>query len=160
MAKTWVCGDTHGTLDLMKLHPPYWAEGYQEDAGTKDVLIVAGDLGVHWSRVHKDEEESLKAFWRDVPYTTLWIDGNHENFDTIKNLPRIRATEIPGKVGVEPLAGTDPTLGVSTDGLYHLQRGGVYRINGQVFFFMGGGTSIDKLRRVEGVSWWPEELPS
>ncbi|MCA1800534.1 MAG: hypothetical protein LC650_04505, partial [Actinobacteria bacterium] len=77
----------------------------------------------------------------------------------IKNLPRIRATEIPGKVDVEPLVGTDPTLGVSTDGLYHLQRGGVYRINGQVFFFMGGGTSIDKLRRIEGVSWWPEELP-
>ena len=25
---------------------------------------------------------------------------------------------------------------------------------------MGGAYSIDKLVRIEGVSWWPDELPS
>jgi hypothetical protein len=36
----------------------------------------------------------------------------------------------------------------------------VYCIEGITVFVMGGGYSIDKYRRTEGVSWWPQELPS
>ena len=39
-------------------------------------------------------------------------------------------------------------------------RGQVYEIDGHTFFTMGGASSIDKAKRIEGVSWWPEEMPS
>jgi hypothetical protein len=39
-------------------------------------------------------------------------------------------------------------------------RGQVYNINGLKFFTMGGATSIDKLHRVEGKSWWKQEIPT
>lgn len=39
-------------------------------------------------------------------------------------------------------------------------RGEVYCIEDISIFVMGGGYSIDKYRRTEGVSWWPQEMPS
>ena len=39
-------------------------------------------------------------------------------------------------------------------------RGQVFNIEGSKFFTMGGGTSIDKSDRIEGKSWWPQEIPS
>ncbi len=42
----------------------------------------------------------------------------------------------------------------------HLMRGYVYTIGGSTFFVFGGGYSIDKNRRREGISWWPEEVPT
>jgi hypothetical protein len=38
-------------------------------------------------------------------------------------------------------------------------RGQVYGIEGKKFFTFGGGYSIDKFLRREGVSWWKEEMP-
>lgn len=42
----------------------------------------------------------------------------------------------------------------------HLMRGEVYCIEGNTIFVMGGGYSIDKYRRTEGISWWLLEMPS
>ena len=39
-------------------------------------------------------------------------------------------------------------------------RGQVFTIDGLKFFTMGGATSIDKYQRIEGKSWWKEEIPS
>jgi hypothetical protein len=39
-------------------------------------------------------------------------------------------------------------------------RGEVYNIEGNSIFVMGGGYSLDKDFRTEGVSWWPQEMPS
>lgn len=39
-------------------------------------------------------------------------------------------------------------------------RGQVYTIEGIKFFTIGGASSIDKYRRIEGTSWWKAELPS
>ncbi len=157
MANTWVCGDTHGHLDLHKFHPDFWPEGYEEGKG--NVLIVAGDLGVHWTPIGGDDEQMLMQYWAEKPFTTLWIDGNHENFETIKRLPLVHLHELPS-IEIEARADTSPVVGKSGPNLYHLHRGGIYHINGLNIFFMGGGSSIDKNRRREGVSWWPEELPS
>ena len=44
--------------------------------------------------------------------------------------------------------------------VYHLMRGQVFDIDGTKIFTMGGASSHDKERRVEGKSWWAEELPS
>lgn len=46
------------------------------------------------------------------------------------------------------------------DSVYHLMRGQVFTIDGSKIFTMGGASSHDKEYRVEGRSWWPQELPS
>ena len=76
----------------------------------------------------------------------LFVDGNHENFEKLNSYP----VEIwyGGKVHkIRP-------------NVIHLMRGEIYDIEGNSIFVMGGGYSIDKCFRTEGVSWWPQEMPS
>ncbi len=46
------------------------------------------------------------------------------------------------------------------DDLIHLMRGQVYEIEEQTFYVFGGAYSIDRNQRVEGLTWFEEELPS
>ena len=39
-------------------------------------------------------------------------------------------------------------------------RGEIFEIGGSTFFTLGGAVSYDKVFRVEGISWWPQERPS
>ena len=39
-------------------------------------------------------------------------------------------------------------------------RGQIFTIEDLTFFTFGGGASIDKAMRREGISWWPQEMPS
>ena len=132
----YLTGDTHGTHGIGKLISTTMTE--------QDYLIILGDFGALWSGGIRDEE--LLKWYADQPYTTLWLDGNHENFDLIKSYP---VTEMFGGK-VQKIS----------DKVIHLMRGEAYEINGKSFFVMGGATSIDKLYRTEGLSWWPDELPS
>jgi len=106
----------------------------------------------------------------DKPFTTLFVDGNHENFDRLDALP-VREWH-GGKVHeVHPH-------------ILHLMRGQVFEIEGYTFFTMGGAASHDirdgildpvsptfeedywlkrrsrQMFRVKGVSWWEQEMPS
>ena len=38
-------------------------------------------------------------------------------------------------------------------------RGQIFTIDNHTFFTFGGGTSIDRSMRREGISWWPQEMP-
>lgn len=119
-------------------------------------------------------ESSEQKYWlkwlNQKRYTTLFIDGNHENFDLLKTYP----TQIwnGGKVHI-----IGPRL-------IHLMRGQVYTIEGKRVFTMGGASShdisdgildmsdpdfvrkyyrarkLDLAVRVNHLSWWKEELPS
>ena len=44
--------------------------------------------------------------------------------------------------------------------MIQLCEGQVYQIDGKSFFTMGGAESYDKQFRIQGISWWPQELPS
>ena len=144
----YVIGDTHGDIDLHVAEDLYATYHVKRDPEVRktDKLIVAGDFGLLWNSVDGDREKRIIDFWLTRYSEVLWIDGNHENFDRIKELP------------TEERYGSD--VGVVTPGIYHLRRGRVYTIKGLKFFTFGGGFSIDKVRRVEGVSWWKEEIPS
>lgn len=76
----------------------------------------------------------------------LFIDGNHEDFDKLDSYPV--ETWCGGKVHK------------IRNNVIHLMHGEVYCIEGDTIFVMGGGYSIDKYRRTEGVSWWSQEMPS
>jgi len=136
----FVTGDTHGLQDFHKLHI---FAGEHPELTKDDYVIIAGDFGAIWSYATLAEE---LYYYRALPFTVLFVDGNHENFDLLNSYPVERWRG--GKVHkIRP-------------DIIHLMRGQVFEIEGRTIFTFGGATSIDKFMRREGVSWWPQELPT
>ena len=136
----YVTGDTHGTYDYFKL--VVFAHEHPE-LTKKDYVIVAGDFGGVWDE--KMLEEDL-AHFRKLPFTVLFVDGNHENFDILDNWKRTQWKG--GKVHK------------IREDIIHLCRGQMFTIEGKKIFTFGGATSVDVAFRREGVSWWPQETPT
>ena len=129
-----ITGDTHGSLDIEKIQKIAWSSEIK-------YLIILGDFGVLWG-----DPSELLQYYDSLPVITLWLDGNHENFDMLKQYP------------VETWCGG--SVHRISDKVLHLMRGEIFVIEGLTFFVMGGGHSIDKKFRIPGISWWPEENPS
>lgn len=138
----YVTGDTHANIDISKLNTTNFPQ--QKELTKKDYLIICGDFGLVW------DGSAREIYWQDwlsnKNFVTLFVDGNHENFDMLYDIPLKR------KFGgyVREVA---PSV-------YHLDRGQILTIDGQKIFVMGGARSIDKDLRIEHVSWWQDELPS
>jgi len=160
----YATGDCHG--NILRFAPKYFPE--QTDMTKKDFAIVCGDLGLVWDG---QKEERRKLDWlEDRPFTTLWVDGNHENFDMLAQYP------------VEEWHGGK--IHRIRPSILHLMRGQVYDICGYTFFTMGGAQSHNieagildpcaddfleqylALKRakarfqVNHHTWWKEELPN
>ena len=140
--KLVISGDTHGTLDLGKVIS-YFNE-HENKYTSDDYLIILGDVGV-CGFVPRREEET-RSILRNLPVTTLFIDGNHENFEKL-NSYRVDIWN-GGKVHFVE------------HNIIHLMRGQVFDIGGTKFFTFGGAHSNDRVFRTEGVDWFPEEIPS
>ena len=139
-----ITGDLHGEIDVGKLTK----RGIHKKALSRltkdDYLIICGDFGFIWDGSASDRWW-LK--WLDSkPFTTLFIDGNHENFDLLDEYP---VTQWHGG-NVQQIM---PSV-------YHLMRGQVFELQGMRFFTMGGAASHDVECRTEGKSWWRREMPS
>lgn len=141
MNRTFITGDTHGTIDLAKIVK--FAQKYP-DLDKTDILIITGDFGGVWYGTDKDDE--VLNWWAQQPWTTVFVDGNHENFNALNALPV--KTWCEGQVHEV------------AEGVYHLIRGEVFYINSYRFFAFGGAISTDRGYRKEGVSWWKGELPT
>lgn len=135
----YVTGDVHGLNSFYKFDE--FVQG--RDLSKDDYMIIAGDCGVVWQ---EDELETTLAKFRSLPFTVLFVDGNHENFDMLNAYPEEEWRG--GKVHM-----------IAPD-VIHLMRGQVFEIEGKTFFTLGGATSLDRYMRKEGVSWWAEELPT
>ena len=134
----YVTGDTHGEQERLR------AIEREVPLGEGDVLFVCGDFGYLFrddAAEHRflDEQEAR-------PYTLCFVDGNHENFLALYACPE--QTWCGGRVHR------------LRRNVLHLMRGQVFRVQGRSFFTMGGAYSIDRPWRTEGVSWWPQELPT
>ncbi|MBQ9097967.1 MAG: metallophosphoesterase [Clostridia bacterium] len=136
----YVTGDTHGTYDFDKLvrfaaHTPQLTKA--------DFVIIAGDFGGVW--YDKTLDRDLTPY-EELPFTVLFVDGNHENFDLLNSFP-VEMWQ-GGKIHrVRPH-------------VIHLMRGQIFELEGNRIFTFGGGTSIDRYMRRERISWWPQEIPS
>lgn len=140
-----ICGDLHGHYDMHKLTTKSWPE--QKELNKDDFLIILGDAGIVWSTDPEDKtEKNLREWLNDKPFTTLFIDGNHENFERLNQYPEI-----------EFYGGKAHQISHS---IFHLMRGEVFTFAGKTVFTMGGGFSIDKESRRNRISWWQEELPA
>lgn len=160
----YITGDTHG--GFQRFGSKYFPQ--QNQMNGEDYVIICGDFGGLWAGGNKDK------YWLDwlaeKPFTTLFVDGNHENFDLLNALPEKRwnggrVHEVRGNV-------------------LHLMRGQVFTFGGLTWFSMGGAASHDirdgvldprdsdfeqkywlmrrmqAMFRVRGRSWWAEEMPS
>lgn len=141
MYRTFVTGDTHGTYDIQKIIE---FEKKFTDLDKTDILIVTGDFGGVWYGTDKDDY--VLNWWENKPWTTVFVDGNHENFDALNALPEKYWCE--GRVHEV------------AKGVYHLIRGEVFYINSHRIFAFGGAISTDRGHRREGTTWWRGELPT
>lgn len=138
-------GDPHGELE--RFYRFETEDGKRPGKG--DYLIVCGDCGIVFHTVGTMgyiEERRKIAEIEKLPFTVLFVDGNHENFHRLYQYPKKR-----WQGGwVHEIA----------PNILHLMRGEIYTLEGKTIFAMGGGYSRDKHMRIEGLSWWPEELPN
>lgn len=133
----YVTGDIHGDISFFK-HP--MLKKLTED----DTLIVCGDFGFIWDGSEKEKKalETLKK----KKYTICFVDGAHENFDMLNKYQPYR------------YKGGD-THKIAPN-IYQLLRGEIFTFDRHTFFCMGGGESEDIEMRVDGQSWWKEEMPN
>lgn len=136
-----ITGDTHGNLDFDKL----FLQEHQ-NMTKKDYMIITGDVGACWYGPNSIQDKLQQQSYERLPYTTLFCDGNHENFDYLNSLQISQWNG--GKIHK------------INESLIHLMRGQIYEINGETYFVMGGADSIDKIYRTESKSWWKAEMPS
>ncbi len=163
----YVTGDCHG--EFLKFGNKQFYE--QKEMTKKDYVIICGDFGAVWER---DEESKAEKYWLDWleerPFTTLFVDGNHENFDRLYSYPIEQWNG--GKIHrIRP-------------SVIHLMRGQVFELEGKKIFTFGGASSHDmdggildiedpdykrkkkeldrewRTYRVKHVSWWEQELPT
>lgn len=133
----YVTGDLHGDMERFSAKA-------MRKLKRGDTLLCCGDFGFLWTG-DKKEQRLLKKIGR-FPFTTLFVDGAHENHEKLAELP---VTEYAG-AKVHQLGKR----------LYHILRGGVLEIEGKRIFAFGGGESADRDLREENVNWWYQELPT
>lgn len=168
----YITGDCHGEFN--KFSTAAFPE--QKQMTKRDIVIVCGDFGGIWATEKNSQHESYWLKWLDEkPFTTVFVDGNHENFSRLNN-------------DFETVEFCGGKANKIRESVFHLKRGEVYEIEGKRFFAFGGASSHDiddgildrddfdtdykfketirrwnkqgKMFRVKGISWWEEELPS
>ena len=143
MSRIFITGDVHGDVDINRLISPKYFK-MSNKLTREDYVVILGDFGCVWDMGQLDQ--TLLHQLEEMPFTTLFIDGNHENFNLLNSFP------------VQEWHGGKTHLILPH--IRHLMRGQIFNIGDKTFFTMGGATSTDKYRRQENVSWWPQEMPS
>lgn len=161
-------GDTHG--DWTKFSTDIFPE--QKEMTREDFVIICGDFGL-WDDTN--EERYWLKWLNNKPFTTLFVDGNHENYTRLYN--EFEVVDFHGGKAHK-----------IRENIYHLMRGYVFDICDKKIFAFGGARSHDiddgildpaafktkrefkyeykrwsksnKIFRVNNVSWWKEEMPT
>ena len=112
----YITGDCHG--DFERFSKNIFPE--QNEMTKDDYVIICGDFGGVWN---KDTESPKEKWWlnwlQEKSFTTLFVDGNHENFDRLYNY-RVEEWH-GGKVHkIRP-------------SVIHLMRGQIFTIDGKEF---------------------------
>lgn len=163
----YITGDCHQSFE--RFNTRNFPE--QKEMTKEDYVIIAGDFGGVWHKdVESREEKHLMDWLEGKSFTTLFVDGNHENFDRLYAYP------------AEQWHGGE--VHKIRPSVMHLMRGQVFEIDGKSIFTFGGAGShdiddgilepddpdyrrkkraLDRGRhfyRVNHISWWQQELPS
>lgn len=167
--RLYVTGDTHRYW-VERLSYENFPESRSFSFEDKDriFVLIMGDFGI-WN---DDKQEKYSLEWlKGRPFTTLFIDGNHENFNRLYEYP------------VEEWHGGK--VHRINSSVLHLMRGQVFHIGGKKIFTFGGAKSHDiedgildpaaedyllrkkdllrrgrRYYRVMGLNYWEQELPT
>jgi predicted phosphodiesterase len=131
-------GDVHGkTMAFIEACAHAVEEGIE-------VLISVGDFGFFPGHMRSDDFlEMVRGVLAEYGLYLIVIDGNHDNHTALRAL----ALDAGGMSVMGPRARYAP-------------RGHRWLTGGVRFMAAGGAASIDRARRIEGVSWWREEVLS
>lgn len=77
----FITGDLHGDFSRFKKEIFYEQAGLTKD----DYMICLGDFGGVWDGC--PNERHWLDWLEGRPFTTLFVSGNHENFDMLAQLP-------------------------------------------------------------------------
>jgi hypothetical protein len=140
----------------------------QTEMTKQDHVIICGDFGGVWNYITESMYEKHWLDWLNNRYfTTLFVDGNHENFERLYNYP------------VEKWHGGK--VHKIRDSVFHLMRGEIFDIDNKKIFVFGGARSHDiqdgilnldeeekiyeyrkrgAYFRIRDFSWWDLEMPT
>jgi len=123
----YITGDTHA--DFSRFEESKFS--IQTEMTKNDYVIICGDFGGVWTF---EKESSREKYWLDWlnerNFTTLFVDGNHENYTRLYNNYLVEGWH-GGKVHkIRP-------------SIYHLMRGEIFKIDGNLSFTFGGASSHD-----------------
>lgn len=166
----YITGDCHARFN--KFSSEAFPE--QKEMSRDDYVIVCGDFGGVW--LDNRSERWWLNWLSEKPFTVLFVDGNHENFDRLYG-DEFRVVDFHGGKAHK-----------IRENIYHLMRGYIFELNGKSFFAFGGARSHDirdgildernfashrelineatrmsaanKLFRINHLSWWEQELPT
>lgn len=160
----YITGDCHS--DFTKFQPEKFP--IQNEMTKNDYIIICGDFGGIWSYEQESEREKYWLDWlNERNFTTLFVDGNHENFTRLYNYP------------VEQWQGGK--IHKIRSSVYHLMRGEIFNLDNKKIFTFGGASSHDiqdgilnldeeekiynfrkigACFRIRDFSWWALELPT
>ena len=160
----YITGDTHSDFSR------FTEENFsiQSEMTKDDYIIICGDFGGVWTFEEESRREKELLDWLDNKnFTTLFVDGNHENYTRLYNYPMEEWNG--GKVHK------------IRDSVLHLMRGEIFDIDNKRIFAFGGARSHDiqdgilnldeeekiyeyrkrgAYFRIRDFSWWDLELPT
>ena len=76
-------GDCHA--DFTRFSSDNFPQG--KDLTKEDYVIICGDVGILWDKELSKREKYWIEWLKNKPWTTLFILGNHENYDRWAELP-------------------------------------------------------------------------
>jgi len=160
----YITGDCHSNFNKLN------TENFpiQKEMTKEDYVIICGDFGGVWTYEEESEREKYLLDWLNQKnFTTLFVDGNHENFTRLYNYP------------IEEWNGGK--IHKIRESVFHLMRGEIFNIDNKKVFAFGGASSHDiqdgilnldeeeriynfrkrgAFFRIRDFSWWDLELPT
>ena len=160
----YITGDTHSDFSR------FTEENFpiQSEMTKDDYIIICGDFGGVWTFEEESSREKKALDWlNNKNFTTLFVDGNHENYTRLYNYP------------IEEWKGGK--VHKIRDSVLHLMRGEIFDIDNKKIFAFGGARSHDiqdgilnldeeekiyeyrkrgAYFRIRDFSWWDLELPT
>ena len=117
----YITGDCHRNFE--RFNTSIFPE--QNEMTKNDYVIICGDFGGVWNKDGESKMETMVMDWLECkPFSTLFVDGNHENFDRLYAYPVEEWNG--GKVHkIRP-------------SVIHLMRGQVFVLEGKRIFTFGG----------------------
>lgn len=122
----YITGDTHADFSRLKENK----FSIQSEMTKNDYIIICGDFGGVWNYIVESIYEEHWLDWlNNKNFTTLFVDGNHENFERLYNYP------------VEEWHGGK--VHKIRESVIHLMRGEIFNIDNKKFFTFGGARAHD-----------------